>query len=465
VLPALQLMVQSGSSLGLEFRVFAAGEPPEGGTPNLEATGRLSFSSCIFCGMIFNGGMTIWILAVLLMAVVALAGWRQGAIRAAFFFFSLILAALLAVPLGRIFHPLLPHLGASNPVTTWALAPVFGFILGSIPLMIVAQVVHRRVEHFYKYNAGELRLALWTRLNTRLGICVGLMNGAVYFVLISFYIFNLAYWTTQMTTTATSQPLLVRLVNNLGNDLETTGFAKTASAVGTLPPTYYQLADFSGLLMQNPQLGPRLANYPGLVSLWERVDLQPLVTDPTLTNALAAGASLGEIMNAPSVQGLLANKELSKQLWGILLTNLDDLSAYLQTGKSAKYAGEKILGNWEFNAGVTVAWLRQNQPKIPASEMLAIRALWTQAYAQTTLLLTGDNQIFIKNLPKFQAQPQPNQPPFQPENWKGDWSLDGTTYTLHVTFNGEDKFMSATTDGLRLTIKDGKNLLIFDHAD
>ena len=81
------------------------------------------------------------------------------------------------------------------------------------------------------------------------------------------------------------------------------------------------------------------------------------------------------------------------------------------------------------------------------------------------MLLTGDNQIFVNNMPKFQAQAQQGQPPFQPENWKGDWSLDGTNYTLHVSLNGEDKFMNATTDGLRLTVKDGKNLLIFDHAD
>jgi len=415
--------------------------------------------------MIFNDGMTIWILAILLMASVALAGWRQGAIRAGFAFVGIIFAALLAVPLGKLFHPLLPHLGAHNPITAWALAPVCGFILASIPLKVAGHWVHLRVEHFYKYKAGELRQALWTRLNVRLGICIGLMNGAAYFVLVSFFIFNLAYWTTQLTATAAGQPLLVRLVNQLGDDLESTGFARTASAVGTLPPTYYQMADLSGLLMQNPQLGARVADYPGLTSLWKRDDMQSLVTDPTLTNALASGASFGEIMNAPAVQSLLANKELSKQLWGILTNQLDDFSDYLKTGRSAKYDGEKNLGNWEFNPGVTLAWLRQNQPKIQASEMSAIRALWTQAYAQTTMLMTGDNQIFIQNLPKFQPQPQPGQPPFLPENWKGDWSLDGTNYTLHVTLNGEDRFMSATTDGRRLNLKDGRTLLIFDHAN
>ena len=399
------------------------------------------------------------------MASVSLAGWRQGAIRAAFSFVGIIFAALLAVPLGKLFHPLLPHLGASNPVMAWALGPVVGFIVASIPLKVAAHYLHNRVEHFYKYNAGDLRLALWLRLNARLGICVGLMNGAAYFVLISFFIFNLTYWTTQMTATAATQPMTVRLVNQLGNDLQSTGFAKTASAVGTLPPLYYKLADFSGLLMQNPQLGPRLAEYPGLVSLWQRDDMQSLVTDPILTNALTSGASLGEIANAGSVQALLANKDLTKLVWGVVVTNLDDLTNYLQTGKSPKYAGEKILGNWEFNAGVTLAWLRQDQPKMPASDMRAIRALWTQAYAQTTLLLTADNQLFIKNLPKFVSQPQSGQPQFQPENWKGDWSRDGSNYTLHIAPGGVDKYLSGTTDGLRLTIKDGRNMLIFDHAD
>jgi hypothetical protein len=291
------------------------------------------------------------------------------------------------------------------------------------------------------------------------------MNGAAYFVLVSFFIFNLTYWTTQMTAKAPNQPLIVRLVNQMGLDLQSTGFAKTASAVGTLEPINYKLADLAGLLLQNPQLGPRLAEYPGLASWWQRDDMQSLVNDPVLTNAAVSGASLGDIVNAPSVQGLLADKKLSKEAWGFLTNHLDDLTNYLQTGKSPQYDGEKILGNWEFNAGVTLAWLRQDQPKMPASEMRSIRALWTQAYARTTLLLTGDNQLFIRNLPKFVPQPQQNELPFQPQNCKGDWSRDGTNYTLHFSFSGEDKFLSGTTDGLRLTLKDGRNLLIFDHAD
>lgn len=415
--------------------------------------------------MTFNTGMTIWIFAVLLVASVSLAGWRQGAIRAAFAFVGILFAALLAVPLGRLFHPLLPHLGVSNPVTAWALSPIIGFIVGSIPLKVASHYVHHRVEHFYKYHAGDLRLALWSRLNARLGICIGVMNGATYFVLVSFFIFNLTYWTTQMTADASTQPLPVRLINSLGEGLQSSGFSKTASAVGTLPPTFYKLADLSGLLMQNPKLGPQFAEYPGLTSLWHRDDMQSLVTDPAVTNALASGASLSDIINEPSVHAFLENKELTKVVQDDLVTNLDDLTAYLKTGKSAKYGAEPIVGNWQFNAGVTLAWLRQNQPKMGVNEERAVRALWSQAYAQTTLLFTGDNQLYIKNLPKFVPASQQNQPPFQPEDWKGDWSRDGTNYTLHITLNGQDKYLTGTTDGLRLKIKDGLNLFIFDHAD
>ena len=143
---------------------------------------------------------------------------------------------------------------------------------------------------------------------------------------------------------------------------------------------------------------------------------------------------------------------------------MNDLTNYLQTGKSAKYDSQKILGRWELNVNVTLVWLRQANPKMPSKEMAAVRALWSQAYAQTTVMVTPDNQVFLKNLPKFQSQP--GQPLFQPENWKGDWSLDGSNYTLHITLNGEDKFLNATTDdGLRLSVKDGKTLLIFDRAN
>ena len=407
--------------------------------------------------------MSIWILTVLLLVILALAGWRQGGILAAFSFGGIVLGALLASLVGKLFHPLLPHLGASDPLIAWALAPICGFILVSIVFTAIGFKVHRQVEVFYKHKAGELRQAMWQRLNTRLGICVGLLNGAAYFVLISFVIFNLTYLTTQVAV-ADNQPLMIRVANQLGNDLQSTGMSRAAAAVGTLPPDYYQLADLSGFLMQNPKAASRLADYPGLTSLWQRDDMQGLVNDSTLTNALAAGASVNDILNEQSVQDFLKNKDLTATVRDALITNIDDLTAYMQTGKSTKYS-DKIIGDWAFNVRVTLAWWRQSQPKIQASELMAIRALWTKAYGETTVLATGDHQLFIKSLPQFKFDPK--QPPtINEQNWKGDWSVDdGTNYTLHATLNGDEKFLSGTADDLRLTAKDGKTMLIFDRVD
>lgn len=408
-------------------------------------------------------GMTIWILAILMMAAVALAGWRQGAIRATFAFAGILFGALLAVPVGKLIHPLLPHVGASNPLTAWALAPVVGFFLVSIVFMVVGHKVHNKAEHFYKYNAGDLRLALWARANSRLGICVGLMNGALYFILVSFFIFNMAYLTTQAAV-APKQPMMIRLVNNLGNDLQASGLSRTASAVGTLPPMYYEVSDLTGMLMQNPQVAPRFAAYPAFTSLWEREDMQSLVQDSILTNSLATGASLGEIMNNATVRAFFINKDQMKLVTGILQTNLADLTEYLKTGKSAKYDGEKIIGHWDFNPAVTLAWMRQSRPKMPASEMRSLRAWMTQAYAQTRVLVSGDNQIFVKSLPRIKAEAG-QTPTTEYGDWKGDWTANGTNYDIHVVLSGEDKFLTASAEDLRLTIKDGKNLMIFDRAN
>jgi hypothetical protein len=418
--------------------------------------------------MIFNDGMSIWILALVVIGLTALAGWRQGGIRAAIAFGGILFATLLCGLVGKLFHVLLPMMGFKNPLTVWALSPMFGFIVVSIIFSVIAFNVHRKVDVHYRYKAGDLRLALWERLNSRLGICVGILNGAIYFILISFLIFNLTYLTVQASAGVKQPSIMLRAVNSLGEGLQSTGLNRTAAAVGTLDPMYYKYADLAGFLMQNPQTAQRLVEYPALTSLWERDDMQGLVTDSALTNALASGASVGEILNQGSVQEFLQNKEQTKRVDEIFKANIDDLADYLKTGVSKKYANDKVLGKWEFNALVTIAWFRQSQPKIQASEMRTIRALWTAAYGQTTVLMTADNQVFVRNFPRFQAAPAAGQPAFTPETWKGGWTKDdtGASYTLDIKLGDQEKFLTATTtDGLRLTVKDGHNLLIFDHVD
>jgi hypothetical protein len=275
-------------------------------------------------------------------------------------------------------------------------------------------------------------------------------------------IFNFSYWSVQVAPSA-DETRTTRLINQLGRDLQSTGMAKAAKAVATLPENYYKVADLAGLISQNPQVSDRLADYPAFISLMERDDIQQLAQSPDFTNAWAQHAPMGQILNEPSVQNILQNSDLLNTVWGIVQDNLDDLTGYLKTGKSAKYDSEKILGRWNFDVGVTIAMLRQVQPKITSPQMKSIRALWTQAYAQTVFIAGADNQAFLKNLPNFKQAA--GQPPGT-DNWKGQWSNDGTNYSLTLASDSGSKSLSAATpDGLRLTLKDDKNTLIFDRAD
>jgi hypothetical protein len=407
--------------------------------------------------------MTIWILTLLLLASGAGLGLRQGAIRASFSFAGIFFAVLLAVLIGKFLKPLLPHVGIHNPILIWVIAPIEAFVLVLVLFKVAGFVVHRKVNVYYKYKAGDLRLALWERLNSRLGICVGLLNGAAYLVLVCFVIYNFSYWTVQAAS-SDNETKTTRFINRLGHDLDDTGMAKVAHAAAPLPASFYKVADLAGLILQNPQLDDRLGHYPAFLSLFERDDLQQLTQNSDFTGALNEHAPLGQLLNEPAVKNILQDKDLINLVWGLLQSNMDDLTIYLKTGKSPKYDPEKILGRWDFNVSVTVAMLRQSRPNIPASEMRAARAWMSQAYADTTFVAGGDGQAFLKKLPQLKMQ-RGKLPTTEIATWEGSWTANNTNYDLSLSSNGENKSMTAETDGTRLTLKSDKNLLVFDREE
>jgi len=222
--------------------------------------------------------MTIWLLAILLLASLAGLGYRQGAIRVGISLIGILLGALLAPPLGRLLKPVLSATGLKNPILLWVLGPFIVFVIISALFKIGALAVHQKVDVYYKYKAGDLRLALWERLNQRVGLCLGLLNGTAYLVLISFIIYAFSYWTVQMTT-SDSDPTPVRILNRLGKDMQSSGFAKVAHSIDKLPEAYYDAGDTAGLLYNTPLLEARLARYPALFGIAERPEFQDLAND------------------------------------------------------------------------------------------------------------------------------------------------------------------------------------------
>jgi len=401
--------------------------------------------------------MTIWILAVVLLASLGALGYRQGAIRVAFSFVGILFGAFLAVPLAGIFRPLLAHLGAKMPGMAWAIAPIFGFALVSALFKVAGLMVHRKVEMYYKYKVSETRLSLWTRLNTRLGGCLGLLNGAAYFVLICFFIYNLSYWTVQISSPSTESHT-IQLVNQMGRDLQSTGVAKAAKAVGKLPPDYYRFADMAGLLRQNPQISDRLIQYPGLTSFFQRDDLQTLGQDAGFTGAWQQEAAIDDILKNDQVQSLLKDHAFVDQAKGLIDTDYDDLVTYLTTGVSPKYGSVQILGTWDFNLGTSIVLFRESHTKLRPPELADIRAQWTLAYGKTKLIFAGDNKVYLKQVPDFKANP------VTASNSTGEWAGVGPNYQLTVPVDSEQKVLNAvSTDGLRLTLRGLDNTLVFDH--
>src|SRR5207253_4592545 len=139
-----------------------------------------AFSACFFSKKHLIVHMTIWLLAVLLLAALAALGLRQGAIRVLFSFFGIVIGGLLAAPLGHLFKAFLVSSGLKHPVWLAVLPPCIGFLIVLTIFKIAGFIVNNKVEMHFKYTSGELQLAMWNRLNHRLGLCLGVFNGAAY---------------------------------------------------------------------------------------------------------------------------------------------------------------------------------------------------------------------------------------------------------------------------------------------
>lgn len=387
--------------------------------------------------------MTIWLLALLWLAILAGLGYRQGAIRVAFSLLGILLGVLLAGPLGKLIKPLIMMVGLKNPMIVGPLAPLLAFIVISLIFKAIALAVHQKVDVYFKYKAGDLRLALWERLNHRLGLCLGLLNGTVYFILSAWAIYALSYWTVQTGGGGDSNPTTLKVLNRLGEDLGGSGFIKVARSMDRMPETYYETADIAGLVYNNPLLEARLSRYPAFVGLAERPEFQALANDQSFKQMRDTGEPVLKLLSHPSVQNILGNHDLVESIRKTLVPNLKDLRAFLETGRSSKYESENILGRWIFDVNYTLLAIRKTKPNLPSSELLKMKKGLMAAYGKTGLAATTENKVILKNLPPSLSQ----QPTLE-----GQWSGAQGKYMVTLPGKGE---VSTEVDGDRLTMTGG----------
>jgi uncharacterized membrane protein required for colicin V production len=404
--------------------------------------------------------MTIWLLALLLIASVAAMGFRQGGIRAGFSLFGILLGAMLAIPLGRWLKPVLAVVGFKNPTLVWMLAPFIVFVVISIIFKVVALTVHQKVDVHYKYRAGDLKLALWERLNHRLGLCLGLVNGAMYVILIAWIIYAFSYWTVQMAA-ADDDPTSVRMLNRLGRDLHSTGFAKVAASIDSLPQSYYDAADLVGVLYNNPLAEARLTRYPALLALAERPEIQDIATDQYFTEMRQKHEPIMNVINYAKVQAVLKNPDLVHTIWTTLAPDLKELPIFLETGKSAKYDGEKILGRWHFDVNSAINAVRRAKPNMASLEMQKVKKWMVAAFSKTSLVAAADHQAFLKNVPKILAATA--APTVETQTLEGKWSEAGGKYQM--SFAGAGKEAAVGVEGDRLTMSSDGMEMVFSREN
>src|SRR5690242_7819649 len=112
--------------------------------------------------------MIMWIAAIVLMALMVSIGYRQGAIRAAFTFLGILLAAILALPLAPAFNFIFNFIHVHPSVPPF-ITPVIAFLIVSIAFSIAGAFVFRKVDYHYRYHVSDAYRAYWERMHRRVG--------------------------------------------------------------------------------------------------------------------------------------------------------------------------------------------------------------------------------------------------------------------------------------------------------
>jgi hypothetical protein len=354
--------------------------------------------------------MLIWTLAIVLVLVFAGLGFLKGGIRMCVWLAGLVLAVLLAVPLGGSIRGLMPALGIKNPVWVALMPSVIMFCLINLIFFGFSFFVHHKVAKHYKNTRDDVDRLRWQRVNRRLGASLGVVFATIFFFLIGAVVYAGGYLTVQASPEE-GNPSSVKFLNDARKDLAETGMDKAMASISPASPKFYKAADVLGLLYHNAPLQTRLANYPPFLSLGQRPEFQEMAGDKEYNELIFGKAPITKIIDHPRTQAILGNKELMAELMAI---DLDDLKTYLRTGKSPKYDETLILGRWSMDKDSIYTLARKMKPDMNARELRTLRML-LQIFPNFSLLASPDNKVVFRSDTPPADQPPADAPPPDPE--------------------------------------------------
>jgi hypothetical protein len=335
--------------------------------------------------------MSIWILAFVLCAVFGAIGFFSGAIRTVLLWIGVVIATIVTGMIAPKLVGLMPKIGIKHPL--WIEVTPYIIVFSILALIVygIGFGVHHKVALVYKYQRDDYSRVKWQSMNRHLGLSVGLLIAVMMFFVVARVAYAGGYLTAQVAEDK-SNPFWINFLTNAREDMRETGLDKAMAAMDKTSSRYYDAADVIGLIYHNPVLQGRLANYPYFLGLSQNSELQEIGGDKEYNDLIYGKAAFGNIINHANTKRILANREVMDQLKGV---DLKDLKTYLETGKSAKYEDQKILGRWILDKDSVLTVTRKSNPEMRGNELLALRK-GIQALPDITLINTIDNKTIVK---------------------------------------------------------------------
>jgi hypothetical protein len=335
--------------------------------------------------------MLTWLIVILVFGILGVSSYYKGAIRSLVSLLGLGVALMVAMPLAPYLKPLMPKIGLEHPTWGVVVPPAIVFLLVVLIFTGLGFLVHHKVAMHYKYATDDYTRLRWQRLNQRLGLCVGFVAASVYCVIIGVVVYVFGYPAVQVT--GPDSPAPQRMLAKMRQEIRDFGLDKTLASMDPMSDTYYVASDIFGLLYHNSVLQPRLYNYPAFLSLGEQTEFAEIATDTELQNLVQTGGPAVDILKNPKIVAVIKNEGIIDQLKQV---DLSDLLKYLKSGRSDKYAEEKILGRWELNPSATLVAAKRKNPDMPVAQMRQLKLLITVFLPKVTMMATPDNQAVIR---------------------------------------------------------------------
>ncbi len=396
--------------------------------------------------------MILWLIALVMLTSVGIVGFYQGALRAGFSFVGLLIAALLASPIGSLLAAVVPIFGLKNPVAIAFISPAIAFLLILTAFKLGALAVHKKAEAYYKYKASDTQRMLFERMNARVGIAVGMANGLVYFYVICTLIYALGYLTVQVAS-ADQDGWSPRLVNRLSSDMVSTGMTKAVAPFMPKSELYFDGADVVADIFHTPLLQRRLANYPPFLLVGENEEFKGLSDTAFQGEWLKGALTFGSFVNHERIQPLVENHDVVTNVLGMLGGDFKDLKVYLETGKSPKYDDEKVLGHWEFDFKASMNATRRKKVNMGSADVTKLRRTLSSIFLKSTITATVDHKAVLK-IPTAGSKAVN----------KGTWKNVDGKYILTIKQGDQNMELEAQVDGKTILFTKDGLVLVYENT-